>query len=116
MAESSAPGGGAAHRGRLLELDLDAAAGGVFDGLLGLVVEAVLPQAATGRSQGIEMGAGARAIHQSDIMCDRADGREGGPCVYVCLRAELGSGRTEEGNAREGTKEGMCSPSREWAC
>ena len=32
---------GEAHRGRLLEFDLDATAGGVFDGLLGLVVEAV---------------------------------------------------------------------------
>ena len=30
-----------AHRGRLLEFDRDAAAGGVFDGLLGLVVEIV---------------------------------------------------------------------------
>jgi hypothetical protein len=38
-----------AHRGRLLKSDLDAAAGGVFDGLLGLVIEAVVLQAATGR-------------------------------------------------------------------
>ena len=30
-----------AHRGRLLYLDIDAAAGGVFDGLLDLVVETV---------------------------------------------------------------------------
>ena len=30
-----------AHRGRLLDLDIDAAAGNVFDGLLGLVVEIV---------------------------------------------------------------------------
>ena len=34
---------GEAHRGRLLELDLDSAAGGVFDGLSGLAVEVVGP-------------------------------------------------------------------------
>ena len=61
------PGGGEAHRGRLLEGDADAAARGVFDGLFGLVVEAVAPQAVTGRLQGGEMGAGARATHPSDI-------------------------------------------------
>ena len=36
------PGGGVAHRGRLLDGDADAAARGVFDGLFGLVVEAVV--------------------------------------------------------------------------
>ena len=46
-------GGGVAHRGRLLEGDADAAARGVFDGLFGLVVEVVVPQAAT---QGGEVG------------------------------------------------------------
>ena len=61
-----APGGGVAHRGRLLEGDADAAASGVFDGLLVLVVEAVPLQAVTGKSQGGEMGAGARATHPSD--------------------------------------------------
>ena len=72
--ESGAAGGGVAHRGRLLELDLDAAAGGVASGvataaghgMLGLIVEAVCPQAATGRPQGSDVGAGARAIHPSD--------------------------------------------------
>ena len=63
------PGGGVAHRGpcrgRLLEGDADAAASGVFDGLLGLVVEVVVLQAVTGQSQGGEMGAGARATHPS---------------------------------------------------
>eukprot|EP00964_Phaeocystis_antarctica_P009101 scaffold4935_cov67-Phaeocystis_antarctica.AAC.4 len=54
-------GGGVAHRGRLLKLDLDATAGGGFDGLLGLVVEMVVLQAATGRPQGSDVGAGARA-------------------------------------------------------
>ena len=49
---SGASGGGVAHRGRLLDMDLDAAAGGVFDGLLGLVGEAVDPQAAAGRPCG----------------------------------------------------------------
>ena len=66
------PGGGVAHRGRLLESDIDAAARGVFDGLLGLVVEvlqavqAVVLQAVAERSQGAEMGAGARATQPSD--------------------------------------------------
>ena len=61
---SGASGGGVAHRGRLLEFDLDAAAGGVCDGLLGLVVEVVAPQAAAGRPHGGGVGhtgAGARA-------------------------------------------------------
>ena len=60
------PGGGVAHRGRLLEGDADAAARGVFDGLFGLVVEAVVLQTVARRSQGAEMGAGARATHPSD--------------------------------------------------
>ena len=45
-------GGGVAHRGRLLELDIDTASRGVFDGPFGLVVEAVGPQAVAGRSHG----------------------------------------------------------------
>ena len=60
------PGGGVAHRGRLLEIDADAAASGVFDGLLGLVVALVGPQAVAERSQGAELGAGARATQPSD--------------------------------------------------
>jgi len=60
------PGGGVAHRGRLLECDIDAAARGVFDGLLGLVVQVVVRQAVTERSQGAEMEAGARATQPSD--------------------------------------------------
>jgi len=60
------PGGGVAHRGRLLECDIDAAARGVLDGLLGLVVEVVVLQAVAERSQGAEMGAGARATQPSD--------------------------------------------------
>ena len=59
-------GGGVAHRGRLLESDIDTASRGVFDGLLGLVVEVIVLQAVAGRSQGGEMGAGARATHPSD--------------------------------------------------
>ena len=52
-------GGGVAHRGRLLELDLDAAAGGVFDGLLGPAVEVVVLQAAArGVPHGGEVGCG----------------------------------------------------------
>ena len=60
------PGGGVAHRGRLLEGDADAAARGVFDGLFGLLVQGVALQAVTERSQGAEMGTGARATHPSD--------------------------------------------------
>ena len=45
-------GGGVADRGRFLEGNVDAAAGSVFDGLLGLVVEAVGLQAAAGRPHG----------------------------------------------------------------
>jgi len=59
------PGGGVAHRDRLLEGDADAAASGGFDGLLGLVAEVDVLQAVTERSQG-EIGAGARATHPSD--------------------------------------------------
>ncbi len=60
------PGSGVAHRGRLLDIDFDAAASGGLDGLLGLVVEVVVPQAVAERSQGAEMGAGARATQPSD--------------------------------------------------
>ena len=59
-------GGGVVHRGRLLESDIDTASRGVFDGLLGLVVEVVVRQAVTEMSQGAEMGAGARATQPSD--------------------------------------------------
>ena len=55
-----------AHRGRLLEGDADAAARGVFDGPFGLLVQGVALQAVTERSQGAEMGTGARATHPSD--------------------------------------------------
>ena len=60
------PGSGVAHRGHLLEGDADAAAGGIFDGLLGLVVKSVVLQAVTGKSQGVEMGAGARPTHPTE--------------------------------------------------
>ena len=42
--------------GCVLDGDADAAARGVFNGLYGLVVEVVVPQAATGRSPGGEVG------------------------------------------------------------
>ena len=45
-------GGGVAHRGRLLESDIDTASRGVFDGPFGLVVEVIVLQAVAGRSQG----------------------------------------------------------------
>ena len=66
MGKSGASGGGVAHRGRFLELDPDAAAGGALEGLLGLVVEIVVPQAAAGTPHGGGVGhtgAGARATH-----------------------------------------------------
>ena len=44
-----------AVRGCVLEGDAGAAARGVFDGLFSLVVEVVVLQAATGRSQGGEV-------------------------------------------------------------
>ena len=110
-------GGGVADRGRFLEGNVDAAAGSVFDGLLGLVVEAVGLQAAAGRPHGGGVGhtgAGARATHPFDRRTwPRSTRRtmEGGiDCgwtgrvwgrVDVCLRAGLGSGRTKEGGARE---------------
>jgi hypothetical protein len=54
----------------LLKLDLDATAGGVSDGLIGLVVEEVelqvVLQAAKGRPRRSGLDAGARAIHPSD--------------------------------------------------
>ena len=59
-----AAGGGAWRAGgRLLNFDFDVTADGVFDGLLGLVVEAVGLQAATGRPQGSGVGAEVRAVH-----------------------------------------------------
>ena len=64
--ESGAAGGGVAHRGHLLKLDFDATAGGGFDGPLGLFVEEVALQAATGRPQESDVGAGTRATHPSD--------------------------------------------------
>ena len=95
------PGGGVAHRGRLLECDIDAAARGVFDGLLGLVVEVVVRQAVTEMSQGAEMGAGARATQPSDRRAVHAahdggqhrvdEGIGKGGCVCVCEREQGGS-------------------------
>ena len=101
-----------AHRGRLLELDIDTASRGVFDGLLGLVVEVIVLQAVAGRSQGGEMGAGARATHPSDRRTwPRSTRRtmeggiawmwrngEGSACVCVRLRASA---------------ERFCGPSKE---
>ena len=94
-------GGGVAHRGRLLEFDIDTASRGVFDGLFGLLVQVVGPQPVAGRSQGGEMGAGARATHPSDRRTwPRSTRRtmkggiawmwrtgEGSACVCVRLRA-----------------------------
>ena len=91
-------GRGADHRGRLLETDIDAVAGGVCDGLLGLVVEKVLLQAAAGRSQGgvrwalerctrdppvrREDVAAAHAAHNGG-QCYRVDGYGEGACAFA---------------------------------
>ena len=110
------PGGGVEHRGRLLEDDADAAArGGVFEDVLhsaGGVFQVVALQAATGRSQGSEMGAGARATHPSDRRTwPRSTRRtmEGsiawmGKGACVRLRASAGS---SAGQARN--KQDICS-------
>ena len=83
----------------MLELDIDTASRGVFDGPFGLVVEVIVLQAVAGRSQGGEMGAGARATHPSDRRTwPRSTRRtmeggiawmwrngEGSVCVCVCI-------------------------------
>ena len=63
---TSTPGGQGSqvcrwHCGHLLELQLQAAAGGRFEGLLGVVAEVVVLQAATGRCK--REGASAHATH-----------------------------------------------------
>ena len=79
--------------------DADVAARGVSDGLVGLVGEVVEPQAVTGRSQGGEMGAGARATHLSDSRTwpvhaahdgglHRLRWEWGSVCVCVCAFCE----------------------------
>ena len=106
------PGGGVAHRGRLLEGDADAAARRVFDGLPGLVAQLVVLQTVARRSQGAQMGAGARATQPSDRRtwprgpcgarrraASRGCGEMGkGVCVCVCERVWEGS----VGQARNG--------------
>merc|ERR1740130_182299 len=62
------PGGGVAHRGRLLELDFDAAARGVLDGLLGLVVELVVPQVEVGDLRLLEDGSERRGALGFDVV------------------------------------------------
>ena len=92
-------GGGVAHRGRLLKMDLDATAGGVFDGLLGLVAEAVALQAATVRPQGSDVGAARltypRPTGGRDLGSHEAHDVEGsirvnangeGACACVCRK------------------------------
>ena len=124
MGESGAMGGGVAHRGRLLDntqADVDAAAGGVFDGLLGLVGEVVALQAAAGRPHGGGVGhtgAGARATHPSDRRTRGLD-----PCgarwraawiacgwvgTCVCERGSVLEGPRKEVLGK-GTMEGTCS-------
>ena len=125
MGESGASSGGVAHRGCFLELDLDAAAGGVFDGLLRLVVEVVAPQAAAGRPHGGGVGhtgAGARATHPFGRRTwPRSTRRrmEGGiDCMWMGGCGDVWTCVCERGSVLEGprkqvlgkgTREGMCS-------
>ena len=124
MGESGASGGGVAHRGRFLELDLDAAGSGAFDGLLGLVVEVVVPQAAAGRPCGGvgNTGAVARATHPVDRRTWPWSTRrtmEGGiDCVWVGGCGDVWTCVCERGSVLEGprkevlgkgTREGTCS-------
>ena len=98
-----------AHCGRLLEGDADAAARDVFDGLFGLVVEAVTPHAVTGRVAGGSGGRGSTrdpAVRQEDEAAVHAahDGgghRVGvemgrGACVCVCEMWESYAGQSKE--------------------
>ena len=48
-----------------------------------------------------------RTIEGGVVCVDGDGGKEARACE--CLRTELSSGRTKEGNAPEGTKEGVCS-------
>ena len=99
-----------------MEGDIDAAARGVSDRPFGLVVEVAVLQAVAGRSQGSEMGAGARATHPSDRRTwPRSTRRtmeggiawmwrngEGSACACVCVRLRASAERFLR------AKEGMC--------
>ena len=81
-----------AVRGCALEFDADAAARGVSDVLFGLTLEAVVLQAATGRSQGGEVGIRKRTMEGS-ITWMRVAGRktregrkEGNELAYGSVR------------------------------
>ena len=104
-------GGGVAGCGRFLESDVDTAAGGVFDGLLGPVVEAVVLQAAAGGGHmAVRWVQVTRVTHpfarrtwprstrrtmEGGIMCGLGD-----VCTRVCERGSVLEG-TKEGGARE---------------
>ena len=102
-------GSGVSHRGRLLELDIDTASRGVFDGPFGLAIELVGPQAVARRSQGGELGTGARATQPSDKrMWPHAVHDGGRHCVdvekwgRVCVRLRASAERFLR------AKQGMC--------
>ena len=105
-------GGGVAHRGRLLESDIDTASRGVFDGPFGLVVEAIVLQAVAGRSQGGEMGAGARATHPSDRRTwPRSTRRRWRAALRGC--GEMGEGSACACVRLRASAERFCGPSKE---
>ena len=84
------PGGGVAHRGRLLERNADAAARGVSEDLFGLFVEAVAPQAVTGRVAG-----GLRWAREHARPSRPTGGRGRGPCGAQWRAASRGCGNGE---------------------
>ena len=82
-----------AHRGRLLEGvegNADAAARGVSDGLHGVFVEAVVPQAVTGRVAG-----GLRWAREHARPSRPTGGRGRGPCGAQWRAASRGCGNGE---------------------
>ena len=84
------------HRGRLLDLQIEAAARGRFEGLLGGVVDAVARQPATGRCK--REGARAHATHPW--------AKEGVAAVHAgCARV----GDREEGVGALGSRAGLAA-------
>ena len=96
----------------MLEIDVDAAARGVLDGLFGLAVEVVVLQAAMGRSQGGEVGIreAARVIHPP--VRHRRTGApqrgQGASLEPLAKRSNAVSGVLADSVAVETAKNGQC--------
>ena len=112
-------GGGVSHRGRFLELDIDTASRGVFDGPFGQIVEVVLPQAVAGRSQGGWDGRGSTRdppVRQEDVAAVHAAHEGGQHRVDVeklekgaCVRASVSEWKGSAGQGRNVFGKGTCS-------